>query len=521
MKHTKKWMTLAGLAVLAVFPACSGGENAGENADKQAAKTAAPSPSEQAKPAEIKYFVSDSNFVQPDAPLSQQSYVKYVEEKTNTKLNIEVISHGKYEETLRLKFASSDTPDVFLGFTLNFAGAQNRILPLNELIDKYGPNLKKAIPREAWDAVTVNGQIVAIPNVLLTSNNSAFYIRKDWLDKVGMAAPKTSDELLEVLRAFRDKDPNGNGQKDEIPFSMREKFTWWDPIKGMWGVASDYVEHEGQIIPSIIHPNMKQVLGYLKTMYDEKLVDQEFLSNTGPVQEKKLLSDMVGSFNHQTLSAASWNLKITSSLKDKNPVIINVPTPRGKGYDGPLGGLISPSGRYWFIMKTAKNPEAIIRMFDWLATEEGSIFAEFGLEGETFVREGEKIVYDSEKSRALKMDMRAGLFRGVGQGLDPEAKMKRNQEEEKRFQLKQEAIAVSKQEGVQNVMNGLPEPETLKRFPDLKPDTGTLFQEAAAKIIMGKEPIDYFDTFVKEYRKQGGDDLIKELTNSYNSHHGK
>lgn len=519
MKRNITWKLLAGVSALAVMTACSGG--AGTEGGKAPDASADGKTGEQGKPATIKYFVTDSNFVQPDTPLSEQSYVKYVEQKTNTKLNIEVISHGKYEETLRLKFASGDMPDLFLGLSPNYAGAQDRVLPLNELLDKYGPNLKKAVPKEAWDAVTVKGKIVAIPNVLLTSNNSAFYVRQDWMEKVGMSTPKTSEELLQLLRAFRDKDPNGNGKKDEIPFSMREKFTWWDPIKGMWGLASDYVEHDGQIIPSIIHPNMKKALAYLKTMYDEKLVDQEFLSNTGPVQEKKLLSDLVGSFHHQTLSAGNWNNKITNSLKDKKPVLTMIPTPRGSGYDGPVGGLISPSSRYWFVMKTAAHPEAIIRMFDWLATEEGAEFAQFGLEGETFTREGDKIIYDSEKAKALKGEMRGGLFKGVGAGLNPEARTKRDAEQERLFKLSQAAIEVSQKEGVVNVMNGLPDPDMLKRFPDLKPDTGTLFQEAAAKIIMGKEPIDYFDTFVKEYRKQGGDELIKELTNNYKARQGK
>ena len=512
-----------------VTAACSTGGASSSNSNSAGGETTPPpakpvessKPAEDAGPVEIKYLVSDNNFVLPDGPLSEQNYVKYLEEKTNTKLNIELISHGKYEETLRLKFASGDTADLFTGYSLNYAGAMNKVLPLNDLIDQYGPNLKKAIPQDAWDSVTVKGQIIALPNVLLTSNNNALYVRKDWMEAVGATLPSTSDELLEMLRAFRDKDPNGNNLKDEIPFSMREKFTWWDPIRGMWGLSGNYVEHEGQIIPSIIHPNMKNVLAYLKQMYDEKLVDPEFLNNTGPVQEKKILSNLVGSFHHQTLTAANWNFKLSTSLKDTKYELITIPTPRGTGYEGDLGGVLNPTGRYWFIMKTAKNPEAIIKLFDWLATEEGAIFAQFGIEGDTYAKEGDTIAYDSAKNKEKKLDMRAALFRGVGAGLDPEALQKRSEEEERLYQFTKNAIELSKQEGIKNVMEGLTDPEILQRFPDLKPDTGALFQEAAAKIIMGGEPIDYFDTFVKDYLEQGGNELIKELTDSYNELHGK
>lgn len=515
MRHTKKWVSIMTVGALAVVSACSGGSGQGTEGNNPSG-TQTP---EAAKPAEIKYFLSDNNFVLPDGPLSEQAFVKYFEEKTNTKLIIETMAHGKYEETLRLKFASSDFPDLFTGYTLNYAGAQDRLLPLNDLIDKHAPNLKKIIPQEAWDAVTINGKIIAIPSIQLAANNDAFYVRKDWMDKLGAKIPGTSEELLELLRQFRDKDPNGNNLKDEIPFTMREKFTWWTPIRGMWGVASDYTEYEGQIIPSIIHPNMKNALGFLRQMYAEKLVDPEFLSNTGAVQEKKILSDLAGSFHHQTLSADNWNLKLQSSLKCTAPELITIPTPRGAGYDGALGGTLKTSSRYWFIMKTAKNPEAIIKMFDWLATEEGAVFAYFGLEGDTYVKEGDKYVYDAQKVKDQKQEFRSALFLGVSYALDLATKQKRTEDQERLYKYKQDAIDLSKKEGVKDVMNGLPDPEVLKRFPDLKPDTGALFQEAAAKIVLGKVPLDYFDTFVKEYRKQGGDDLIKELTESYNKVH--
>lgn len=516
MQLTAKWVSVASLTALLATTACSGGAGKPAGTEGEGGKAQS-----TAKPAEIKYFISDNNFVLPDGPLPEQPFVKYFEEKTNTKLLIETMPHNKYEETLRLKFASGDLPDLFTGYTLNYAGSQDRLLPLNELIDKYGQNLKKVIPKEAWEAVTINGKIIAIPNVQLTPNNDILYIRKDWMDRVGGAVPKTSDELLALLRLFRDNDPNGNGKKDEIPFTMREKFTWWTPIRGMWGVGSEYMEHEGNIIPSVIHPNMKQALGFLRQMYVEKLVDPEFLSNTGTVQDKKILSDLAGSFHHQTLSAENWNKKLIASLKDKKPEVITIPTPRGTGYSGPLGGTIKPSSRYWFVMKTAKNPEAIVRAFDWMATKEGAEFAYFGLEGDTFVREGDQYVFDAQKVKDEKKEFRAGLFLGVSYGMDLAQKQKRTPEEERLFQYRQEAIAISKKEGVPDVMNGLPDPEILKRFPDLKPETGALFQEAAAKIVLGKEPLDYFDTFVQDYRKQGGDDLIKELTANYKKAHGK
>src|SRR5690606_23750198 len=118
------------------------------------------------------------------------------------------------------------------------------------------------------------------------------YIREDWLQKLGLDYPTTSDEYLDVLRAFRDNDLNGNGQNDEIPFSTRQGFNWvMDPIFGMWGLVPYHgFESDGEIVPGFAHPRFVEPLKFLQTMYNEGLLDSEFLTNSSSIWAQKFES---------------------------------------------------------------------------------------------------------------------------------------------------------------------------------------------------------------------------------------
>ena len=82
-------------------------------------------------------------------------------------------------------------------------------------------------------------------------------------------------------------------------------------------------------------------------------------------------------------------------------------------------------------------------------------------------------------------------------------------------------MEMSRTEGLLKAEQGLPEAQTVKKFPDINPGNSPMYQEIAAKIVLGKLPLDAFDDYVKKYRQQGGDELIKEMTEAYNNLHAK
>ncbi|WP_201008656.1 extracellular solute-binding protein [Paenibacillus glycanilyticus] len=517
----RKSFAIACIAALAVATTACGGNNK-ETPSSSASNTPSASASantgeKTAAPAKISLFVSNNAEQIPPGKSMDLPTVKYLANKTNTDLDITFLPHENYMEQLRLKFASGEIPDVHMVW-----GIENSELVTNDLaldlkpyLEKYGQNLLKNIPQSAWDAVTLNGKILAIPQVAQGNAPAerVIYVRKDWMDKLNLQVPKTSDEFLDMLRAFRDKDPNGNGKKDEIPFSSREKFEWMDNILGMYGVNLDSnTISDGQVMPGFVSPNMKQALGLLSTMYKENLIDKEFLTNTRAAWDQKIKSDLVGSWDHVVFGVwDSWQKELTTLLPGKNPDVVAIPTPHGVGYDGEVGRVEKPVLKTFVVSNKAKNPEAIVQMFDWLITDEGQLFADLGIEGETYTKEGSELKYNADADKDVKWRQAVFTLHGFN---DAAQKVKINNDAA--YTKLIQTIETSRNEGITNPTAGMAPSEAITKNAELSYQ-GSLFQEAAAKIVLGEKPLDYFDEFVTSWKKQGGDQAIKEMTDWYNA----
>lgn len=465
-------------------------------------------------------FVSNNAQKIPAGKSMNLPTVQYVATKTHTDLDITFLPHENYMEQLSLKLASGDIPNVHMVWGIdNSEIVKNGLaLDLKPYIDQYGPNLKKYITQSAWDAVTLDGKILAIPQ-MAQGNAPAerlIYVRKDWLDKLGLQVPKTSGEFLDMLRAFRDGDPNGNGLRDELPFSSREKFEWADNIFGMFGVNLDANSiDQSQVMPGFVHPNMKKALGLFRTMYQEKLLDPGFLTNTRSVWDQKIKSDLVGSWVHVVVGAWDpWQKELSMLLPGKQPDVIAIPTPRGEGYDGKLGRVEKPVLKTFVVHKDTKQPEAVVKLFDWIISEEGQLFAELGIEGQSFVKEGAAIRYFPEKDPDLQW--RSAVFRLHGFHEQAERVLINNEMSSNKLL---QAIEISRREGIPNPTAGMPPSGILAKNTGLTYKGS--FQEAAARIILGEKPLDYFDEYTANWRSQGGEEVIEELTAWYKANRNK
>ena len=131
-----------------------------------------------------------------------------------------------WQTRVNLTFASMDLPDVILTGNVDieeYGVSQGLLVPLEDLIPQYMPNYYSRMKMNDADKAMYasDGRIYWIGSLIAQNINhdGNHYINKAWLDKLGLQVPKTIEELNAVLRAFRDNDPNGNGLKDEIPFS--------------------------------------------------------------------------------------------------------------------------------------------------------------------------------------------------------------------------------------------------------------------------------------------------------------
>ncbi len=166
------------------------------------------------------------------------AYVLWLEEQTGYDLTFDVIPEEGASEKLGLILASGEYPDIFLSVGVSDAnitkyGIEEKLfLPLNDLIDTHGVNIKKLFeefPGARPLMTQLDGEIYSLPDVNICyhcSLRQKYWINEQWLTTLGLEKPTTTDEFYNVLVAFRDKDPNGNGQQDELPMIANYDDGW-------------------------------------------------------------------------------------------------------------------------------------------------------------------------------------------------------------------------------------------------------------------------------------------------------
>ncbi|MBR2916250.1 MAG: extracellular solute-binding protein, partial [Clostridia bacterium] len=214
-----------------------------------------------------------------------------------TELNIEWL--GTTTEQLKLQLASGNYPDVIFGNKLSAVEVVKYadtgvLIPLDEYINKKDtPNIYKMFeeyPEAKGIATLSDGHIYSLPAVEdfpAGAYESAFYINKAWLDKLDLKVPKTLDDLYEVLKAFKTKDPNGNGQADEIPMTWYNNagYSYPEVLLSAWGVSAKHGTWDqylaivdGKVKFAPVMDEWKELMKFYNKLYKEGLLDMECMT---------------------------------------------------------------------------------------------------------------------------------------------------------------------------------------------------------------------------------------------------
>jgi putative aldouronate transport system substrate-binding protein len=448
-------------------------------------------------------------------PDANNAHVKYVAEKTGVEYQLTTTPPGSEPtEFLNLMIASNDLPDILrpIGGIEQTLIKQGGALPLEDLLPKYAPNVWKNIPKEAWDVVrsaSTDGHIYYVPKVFLVPERAPM-IRKDWLDKVGLPMPKTASDYKEVLKAFRDKDPNGNGLKDELPTSGREFGKWMDHLFGMYGVAMwegspEWDLYDGKIQYAGVTPNMKAAIGYIRELYADKLLDNETFLNKGDVWQAKINNNLVGSWYHLPASVRD---RYTAMLKGApDAYIVGMPVPKVDGFQG-FVTMKTMGEPEWIIPAGAKNKaEASLKLLDFFYDTSNDEFIRFGIEGlQHQVVNGKKVLLPPEDSRPLALGMR-----NLTTKEDMDIRIKETIPENMQ-KMVQDMFIVNTADARRIAGDGLPN-TVYEGFPDIQ--SHKLFQEYLTKIVIGEWPMEKFDEFVDRWKKSGGDKVTERAQEWY------
>ncbi|MHA6481709.1 extracellular solute-binding protein [Paenibacillus sp. strain BS8-2] len=324
-------------------------------------------------------------------------FFKRMEEKTNISFEYNTALPANWAEKKNIMFAGNDLPDVFFKASLSPEeemryGEQGTLIPLEELIDKYAPNIKKMFEErpDIKKSITLpNGHIVALPKVLPADTIFMMYVNQMWLDALKLEKPTTPEELYNVLKAMKEGDPNGNGKQDEIPlsFSVEGNAVGYNQnirlLMGNWGLLPNaysgvYINEENKVEFAFMQPEYKEFLKFMKKLYDEQLLDNEvFVQNEEQVKAKG-----TGTDNQLGIVVTASPLIYVGAERHYDYTAL----PPMKTADGKQVWLQDPGiQRGKFAITSANpNPEAMIRWVDYLYGEEGRRLVWMGVEGEDY-----------------------------------------------------------------------------------------------------------------------------------------
>lgn len=321
--------------------------------------------------------------------------LKVYSEMTNINWEYTTPPLSDFSTRFNLTFASGDLPDVVYGAGTNVLtpamevdyGSQGLLRPLNDLIDKYAPNLSALMderPEIRQSITTTDGNIYSLPNIGVGDTSSwvrgPVWINGTWMETLGIEdEPTTTEEFFEMLVAFRDKDPNGNGQKDEIPYTdveMESTRPWILPTFGIktWGIE----EWDGEVRYSPVTDEYRAYLEFMNRLYEEGLLDEEVFSQADEAKKAKGENDRLGVF-------PDWFSLFTTGQPEEESIINPMLHPlKSEVHDEFMFPLNPGIQRGVFAITSAATDEeaaAAMRWVDYFYTPEGSYFLNKGPAG--------------------------------------------------------------------------------------------------------------------------------------------
>lgn len=337
---------------------------------------------------------------------------KKKEELTGIKVNFTHPPLGQQKDQFNLLIATKELPDIIYYNWADAVGGpekmieDGRIIRLNELIDQYAPNLKKIIESDADVKKQISlddGTIYIFPllklDALKLNATSGLIMRKDWLDKLGLSVPTSIEEWHTALKAFKEKDPNGNGKPDELPFTGN-----WGPgnltklhdFSPGFGVIGGFQMDGDKVEFGPVQPEYKNFLETMAVWYKEGLIDPEIITNDGKAFDYKVTNNLAGSYQGGVFSGMG---KYFNLMKETNPQFNLTGVPWPVSPDGTAYATFNMNNKVLTygeaITSSADKDElkSIVQWMDFNYSPQGHELFNFGIEGESYTKEGDKITF--------------------------------------------------------------------------------------------------------------------------------
>lgn len=460
-------------------------------AGKSASTSSVANTKEVTKPEKISYYCSVGTKKEDGSDQFNEEYKK----KTGIELEYTPINNNDYIQTLELAFASKQNPDAF-----NLAGedqlplyaAQGALADLTDFVKAAG--LITDENKSSWDSVTINGKIYGVPWELDTG--TVTYLRKDWLDKLGLKIPTNYEEYINVLRVFKTlpecKNPATGAKLFENGAVSYLKEFYQDS-------TPEIAKINGKWVDGLQQDNIKPALQRLKDAYKEGLIDPEIITNTTSSARDKWYAGSVGAFNYWS---GSWNTSLEDRLKAKVPSaqVVAIPAIENVKYNKRVPAVTC-------IASNCKNIPGVFKyLLEYMHDGgEGQVLFQYGVEGLHWKQDGDHVTMLPSLSNPKELTTKT--FITPYYSLMPLKDSNKKVIIDERINF---SDSILKKYGEQQVARPVS-----KKLGKINSDLIKLKSKIISSIVMGNVGIDEgLANYKKEVKNLGIDEVLNEMNSS-------
>lgn len=459
---------------------------------------------------------------------------------------------GDYDTKLTVAMASGDLPDIFMSTSYNTmynAYEAGLIADITDIFNEYASDYVKDLyenNKDLFQSCFIDGKMVAIPALGTPSEGTGtfLWIREDWMKNLGLEAPKTFEDVIEIARAFAQDDPDGNGVNDTYGLGLQKDF-FNNSFGDIMGVAAAYgtptlsrtdndmwfKDSDGTITNGSIQPGMKEALQTLQDMYADGIIDPEFGVKDSSALADDIASGKIGMFFGY--SGCSFYPGSQLYNTDHNAKLVPYAIPAAEGHDVVIGNYWPVQG-YYMVSSDYEHPEVLIKLLNInKSINNENITKETSA---TYTDNGLWMLAPVQTTAPSLFEQSTEIINAIKNN-DGGENISSNECKE-RYNLVADYLATGNNDNYQYgwwgqygpggaadiIMNdyipnnkqvlttviGEQPDSMIEKLPNLL----DMREQSFTEIIKGGD-INLFDTFVENWKNAGGAEIMKDLTNIY------
>lgn len=428
-------------------------------------------------------------------------------------LELSWVPDGIYSDKMNTALTTSSLKKVTFVKNTDFLLMKNTIRSgafweIGPYLEQY-PNLKY-LNKDILMQAAVDDRIYGLYTERPSSRQGAI-IRQDWLDNLGLAVPRTLDELYDVLHAFTYSDPDRNGKADTVGLADRNDLVYgaFKTMSSYFGTPNNWSIEEGVLIPEFETQAYMDTMNFFKKLYNEQLINRDFAVTSKEVQRNMIISGKAGVY----IGSMTDIQRLYEEAKVLNPDASFTLSNRIKGPKGyQVWSIPNFNGLYLFSKKAIKTEEElkhILAFFDRTMDKDIANLLKYGIEGKHYTLENGQVRLPEETTQLRVKEVNAFYMLMIADMNNPNvmdvaeketltATADKLSQDNENFLVKDPAVHL--------------ESET---YDERNAELSKIITDATYNYILGNLTEEGFHHEVKRWRANGGNTIIKELTEAY------